>query len=86
MLTIASKTTALPSCCIHPPADEGIRCFWHRVRLHLRLGIFELSTEGFTHITVPFLCHLSSSDQLQMLDFLDRARSNFRAGWLPASH
>jgi hypothetical protein len=35
---------------------------------------------------VPLLCHVSPSDQLQILDFLHRARSNFRAGWLPASH
>ena len=35
---------------------------------------------------VPLLCHVSRSDQLQILDFLHRARSNFRAGWLPASH
>ena len=32
---------------------------------------------------VPLLCHVSRSGQLQILDFVHRARSNFRAGWLP---
>jgi hypothetical protein len=36
--------------------------------------------------SVPLLCRLSRSDQLQILDFSRRARSTFRAGWLPASH
>ena len=35
---------------------------------------------------VPLLCHVLRSDQLQILDFLHGAQSNFRAGWLPASH
>ena len=35
---------------------------------------------------VPLLCHVSHSDQLQILDFSNRARNNFRAGWLSASH
>jgi len=29
---------------------------------------------------------LAHSDQLQVLDFLNRDMSDFRAGWLPASH
>jgi hypothetical protein len=34
---------------------------------------------------VPLLCHVSHSGQLRILNFLHRARSNFRAGWLPAN-
>jgi hypothetical protein len=36
--------------------------------------------------SVPLLCQVSPADPLQVLDFSDRARSNFRAGRLPASH
>jgi len=35
---------------------------------------------------VPLLCRSLHSDQLQVLDFLSRDMSDFRAGWLPASH
>jgi hypothetical protein len=35
---------------------------------------------------VPLQCRALHSDQWQVLDFLDRAMSDFRAGWLPASH
>ena len=35
---------------------------------------------------VPLLCLVGRSDPFQILDFLHRARSSFRAGWLPASH
>jgi hypothetical protein len=35
---------------------------------------------------VPLPCRALHSDQLQVLDFLNRDMSDFRAGWLPASH
>jgi hypothetical protein len=39
-----------------------------------------------TRDDVPLLCHVSRSNQLQVLDFLHHTWSNFRADWLPASH
>ena len=35
---------------------------------------------------VPLVCRALLSDQLQVLDFLNRDTGEFRAGWLPASH
>jgi hypothetical protein len=35
---------------------------------------------------VPLLCRALHSDQLQVLDFLNRDTSDSRAGWFAASH
>jgi hypothetical protein len=35
---------------------------------------------------VPLLCSALSSDQLQVLDFLNRALRDFGTGWLWASY
>ena len=49
--------------------------------LAMARGRFQTMRQG-----VPLLCRSLHSDQLQVLDFLSRDVSDFRAGWLPASH